>query len=316
MPRWDALAMSSAFGPLAIIVNPKAGRGKVRTRLPEIERELTANQLDYEMLETTAPGEATRLARDALAAGGRFLVAVGGDGTVHEVVNGMVQDDRPVQSASVLGVVSAGSGCDFIRTFDLPANAVQAVNRLTGDSTRPLDVGRIRCSRTDGKDVVRYFANIAEVGLGGAVAGRAARLPSKLGPARYFFAFWLTLPGYRSCSARVEVDGEPAYEGRAVNVVVANCRFFGGGMRISPASDPGDGTFELQVFNGPKSDSFTTLPKVYAGRHLPHRNVVELSGGRFHVDADHPLAIEADGELLGTTPATVEVLPRLLTVKV
>jgi len=288
----------------------------VRTKLPGIEQALRERELQYEVRITEGPGDATRLARRAMEGGGRFVVAVGGDGTVHEVVNGLLHDDAPVRPHTVLGVISAGSGCDFIRTFGLPADAPGAVGRLAGATTRPLDVGKVSYLDREGRPAIRYFANIAEAGLGGSAARRAAGLPAWLGPARYFFAFWLVLPSYRPRSAWVERDGEPAYEGRAVNVVLANCRFFGGGMHVSPASDPADGVLEVQVYKGPKSDSFTTLPKVYAGRHLPHRNVVELTGNRFHLDGEQSLEVEADGEVLGTTPATVEVLPRLLELKV
>lgn len=308
--------VSSPFGPLALVVNPRAGRGKVGKKLSQIELGLRSRGLDHEVFLTEGPGDASRLARQALATGRRFLVAVGGDGTVHEVVNGMLDDDEPVNVDSVLGVVSAGSGCDFARTFDIPARAVDAVDRLAGTGARPLDVGKIHYIDQSSRTTTRYFANIAEVGLGGSTARRAAALPAFLGPARYFLAFWLILPRYRPGAARIEVDGEPAFAGRAGNVVLANCRFFGGGMRISPRSDPADGVLDVQVFTGPKSDSFTTLPKVYAGSHLPHRNVRELAGRRVTIHADQPMAIEADGEVLGTTPATVEVLPRRLRVKV
>ena len=160
--------MTSPFGPLVVIANPRSGRGKVATHLPEIERILTGAQLSYRIVQTTHPGHATEVARDALARGERYLVAVGGDGTVHEVVNGMLDGGRPVAADAVLGVVAAGSGCDFARSFGLPGDAVQAAHHLAGDRVRPIDVGSITCADGD----TRYFANIAEAGLGG--AGRAA----------------------------------------------------------------------------------------------------------------------------------------------
>jgi len=308
--------MSSPFGRLTLIVNPRAGRGRVLEKLPRIEQALRERELDHEVHLTEGRGDATRLARRAVDSGSGFVVAAGGDGTVHEVVNGLVHDDAAVHADTVLGVVSAGSGCDFVRTFGLPADALGAVGRLVGHETRPLDVGKISCLAGDGRPAVRYFVNIAEAGLGGATARRAAGLPAWLGTARYFFAFWLVLPPYRPCSARLDLDDEAVFEGRAVNVVMANCRFFGGGMHISPRSDPSDGALDVHVYTGPKSDSFTTLPKVYAGRHLPHSNVVELKSTRFGLDAEKPLEIEADGETVGTTPATVEVLPGCLRLKV
>ncbi len=308
--------MTSPFGPLTLIVNPRAGRRRAGAALPAIELALRSLDLDHRVCTTAGPGDATRLARQALEGGSRFLVAVGGDGTVNEVVNGMIAGDRALVPDSVLGVVAAGSGSDFIRTVGVPAEAARGARILAGTQVTELDVGKVTYRDGEGRPAVRYFANIAEAGLGGSTARWAARLPAVLGTARYFIAFWLTLPSFQVGSVRVEVDGHGAYQGRAVNVVVANCRFFGGGMQVSPRSDPSDATLEAAVFTGPKTDSFTMLPKVYRGRHLPHPNIVELKGRRVDVEAQPPLHIEADGEVLGTTPTSVEVLTRVLQVKV
>jgi diacylglycerol kinase (ATP) len=306
--------VTSPFGPLVVIANPRSGRGKVAAHLPEIERILTDAQLSYRIVRTTHPGHATEVARDALARGERYLVAVGGDGTVHEVVNGMLDGGGPVAADAVLGVVAAGSGCDLVRSFGLPGDTLQAARHLAGDQVRPIDVGRV--TYTDGPaEVTRYFPNIAEAGLGGAVVARAARLPAVLGPARYLAGFWLTLPGFRPATVRLDVDGQ-AYQWRAHNVVVANCRFYGGGMQISPKSEPDDGALDVLVMAGPKSDALTTLPKVYRGTHLPHRNVAELRASRVRVEADPPFLIEADGESLGTTPATFEIIRTPIRLKV
>jgi diacylglycerol kinase (ATP) len=316
--------MTSPFGPLVVIVNPRSGRGKVRAHLVEIERILTDAGLSYRIVRTTHPGHATEAARDALDRGERYLVAVGGDGTVHEVVNGMIADDRPVAEDAVLGVVAAGSGCDFARSFGLPGDAVEAARHLAGDDVRLIDVAKVTFRPGPGPgsgpgsgpaEVTRYFANIAEAGLGGAVVDRTLRLPGFLGGAKYFCGFWLTLPGFGPRTVRLDADGQE-FAGRAFNVVVANCRFYGGGMQISPKSDPCDGALEVLVMTGPKSDAFTTLPKVYRGTHLPHRNIAELRASRIRIEAHPAVAIEADGEILGTTPATFEVIPRAIRVKV
>jgi diacylglycerol kinase (ATP) len=305
---------SSPFGPLVVIANPRAGRGRVGTHLPAIERILTEARLGYRIVRTTHPGHATEVARDALARGERYLVAAGGDGTVHEVVNGMLGGGRPAAADAVLGVVAAGSGCDLVRSFGLPGDTVAAVRHLAGDRVRPIDVGRV--DFTDGPaQVTRYFPNIAEAGLGGAVVARAARLPAFLGSARYLAGFWLTLPGFRPATVRLDADGR-AYQWRAHNVVVANCRFYGGGMQISPRSEPDDGALDVLVMAGPKSDAFTMLPRIYRGTHLPHRNIAELRASRLAIEADPPFPIEADGETLGTTPATFEIIRAAIRLKV
>jgi YegS/Rv2252/BmrU family lipid kinase len=300
--------MASPFGELTVIVNPHAGRRRVGEEIPELERTLRSRNLPYRLLRTEGPGDATRFAREALQDGGRFLVAVGGDGTVNEVVNGMFLDGKPIAKDAVLGVVAAGSGCDLVRTFGLPGDATRACNHLTGDNTYPFDVGKVTYVGAGGAQEERYFANVAEAGLGGAVAARAERLPRGLGQARYFFGFWLVLPRFKLANVRVQADRK-SYEGPAYLVVVGNCQYYGGGMKISPRSYPGDGVLDVLIFKGPKSDSFTMLPKIYQGEHIPHDHVEEFRvKQRLHIEADRPLPIEADGEILGTTTATFEVM--------
>ena len=306
--------MASPFGPLVLIANPRSGHGQVGRELPEVERQLQARKLRYRIVITEYPGHATALARGALEGGERFLVAVGGDGTVHEVVNGMLAGDRPVDDGAVLGVVAAGSGSDFVRTFGLPGDAIRAIRHLEGENLYALDVIRAEY-RADGRSGVRYVPNIAEVGLGAAVVARADRLSRGYGRSRFFLGFWLTLSRYRPCQVTVR-SGRKEFSGKANNVVVANCQFYGGGMRISPRSYPGDGILDVQISTGPKSEAFTLLPKVYRGEHLPHPHIEELRGRVIAVDAERPLPVEGDGEVLGTTPATFSVLPQVLRLKI
>ncbi len=308
--------MSSPFGELTVIVNPHAGKRHVGQEIPELERNLRARGLAYHLLRTQGRGDAVRFAREALEGGARFLVAVGGDGTVHEVVNGMLDGDgRPVAEDAVLGVVAAGSGCDFIRTFGLPGDATRACLHLGGDNTYPLDVGKVTYTTVSGGRDSRFFVNVAEAGLGAAVAARAERMSPRLGQAKYFFGFWLTLPRFKMATVRVQADRK-TYEGPAYLVVIGNAQYNGGGMKVSPRSYPGDGVLDVLVFKGPKSDSFTMIPKVYRGEHVPHDHVEEFRvRSELTIEADRPLPIEADGEVLGATPATFEILAQPLRMK-
>ncbi len=306
--------MASPFGRAVLVVNPRAGRGVVGREMPEVERQLLARNLAYRIVETEAPGHATEVVREALAGDDRFIVAVGGDGTVHEVVNGMVAEGRPVASDAVLGVVAAGSGCDFVRTFGLPGDAIRSVKHLTGERTLTMDVGEV-AYRHGPEERRRYFPNIAEAGLGGAVAARAERLPRWFGRGRYFVGFWLSLARHRATPMTVRADRK-TFEGRANNVVVANCQFYGAGMRISPRSYPSDGLLDVQISTGPKFEAFTLLPKIYRGEHVPHPRIVEYRAREVSVEAERPLPIEADGEILGHTPATFRVVPEAIRLKI
>ncbi|MEX2275445.1 MAG: diacylglycerol kinase family protein [Actinomycetota bacterium] len=308
-------ATGTPFGELTVIVNPHAGRHRVTREIPALEHALQDRQLPYRLELTRGPGDATRIARETLEGGGRFLVAVGGDGTVNEVVNGMFRDGEPVVIDAVLGVVAAGSGCDLVRTFGLPSDTTKSCAHLTGDNVYPFDVIKVTYTDADGQDRIRYCANIAEAGLGAAVAERAGSMPARLGQSRYFFAFWRELPGFKLAQVRVQADRK-VYEGPAFQVVVGNCQFYGGGMRISPRSYPGDGVLDTLVFKGPKSDAFTMIPKVYKGDHLPNEHIQEMrSKIGVKIEADRALPIEADGEVLGTTPATFTVIPQRILMK-
>lgn len=306
----------SPFGPISLIVNPHAGRGRVGEHLAEVERNLRARDLDYEVHPTSGPGDATRLAAEALDRGRRYVVAVGGDGTVNEVINGMMRDGKARADDAVLGVVGAGSGCDLVRTFGLPGDASRACTHLEGDNVYPFDVGRVRFRAGGDVEAERYFGNVAEVGLGGAVARRADRLPRWVGAARYFVGFWLTLPGAPLAHVRVRA-GRQVYEGPGYAIVIGNAQFYGGGMRISPRSYPGDGAMDVLVFMGPKTDAFTMIPRIYRGEHVPHPHVHEMrTRDEIEVDADRPLDVEVDGEWIGRTPMTIEVIPRPLSIKI
>jgi diacylglycerol kinase (ATP) len=306
--------VASPFGDLVVMVNPRSARGRVAEEVPEIERQLQAKKLAYRIVMLDTTERATESTREALRAGERFLVAVGGDETVHAVVNGMIADDAPVADDAVLGVIPAGSGSDFVRTFGLPGDVIKAVRHLADDQAYRIDVGKV--SYLDGEVArARYFANIAEAGLGGAVARRARRLSRRWSRSGYFLGFWLSLLRQRPFEVKVQADRK-SFTARATNVIVANGQFDRGGMKLSPRSYPGDGLFDVQINTGPKSEAFTQIPKMYRGEHVPSPNIKELRGREITVDADRPLAVQADGEFLGTTPATFTVLHEAITLKI
>lgn len=306
--------MSSPFGKLLLICNGRSGRGGVARALPEVEEHLRNRGLGYEIRHTEGPGHATSLAREALENGTRFLVAMGGDGTIHEVVNGMIENDEAVDPDAVLGVVAAGTGSDFIKTFGIRALPGAAVAHLDGPNFFKIDIGKVTFTE-EGREVTRYFPNIAEAGLGAEVVAKAARLPRWLGPTVYLFAFWLTMRKHKVAQVKVDLV-DRTYEGPMNNLVVANGQFFGGGMKIAPKAAPTDGLLDIQIEHARKKDAIAMMPKVFKGTHLPHPSVKEAKRVRCSITSDRPLLIEADGEVLGYTPARFEVLRDVLSLKV
>jgi diacylglycerol kinase (ATP) len=299
--------MTSPFGTLAVIADPRAG---VLDQLPVLERALEARGLEHRTLVANGSDAAT-LATNALDEGFRFLVAVGDDATVHDVVNGMFRDGRPIREDPVLGVIGAGSGCDLVRSFGVPDDTESAATHLMGGNTYGLDLMRITAAAPDGARRMRYGHNLAQVGMGAQQVACAAKAPAWLGGSRRFYGFWCGYLKTRAARFTIEHDTR-TWEGRAWNVVVANAQFTGGGLRLSPRSFPGDGVLDALVFTGPRSGAYTQLPRLFRhGDHVPDPHIEELKARiRFEVRSERPMPVLADGVTLGTTPATFQIVPR------
>jgi YegS/Rv2252/BmrU family lipid kinase len=248
----------------------------------------------------------------------RHVVAVGGDGTVHEVVNGLVDAETGTahRPDTVLGVVAGGSGCDFLRTFGLDRDPATIARHLATDTTQRIDLGRARYLDRDGQPRTRLFANIAECGWGADVTERANSLPRFLGQARYLAAILLETFRVQSSPTRVVVDHTEVTEPMS-QVIVANGQFFGGNIRIAPRAMPDDGQFNVQCWAARPADVLRELPRVRVGEHLDRPDIRVWQSRHVEVEGiDRPLTIEADGEVLGTTPATFDVVPDVLALSI
>jgi YegS/Rv2252/BmrU family lipid kinase len=237
---------------------------------------------------------------------------VGGDGSVNEVANGIVG----VEGVE-LAVLARGTGWDFIRTYGIPHAIDGAIEVALGGRTRVIDLGRVGYRSWAGADEESHFANIASAGMSGAIAQRSNETSKALGgKASYLWATLAVFAGWKVSEVRVSVDDE-IRGGRMHDVVVANGRYFGGGMMICPEASPDDGRFDVLLIGDlTKRDLLLTLPKTYRGRHLPHPKAELLRGATVTVDAPEPLPIELDGEQPGTTPVRFELVPRALRVRV
>ena len=291
-----------------VVVNPRAGRGSA---MDVVRRELAAAAFDAEVAATERPGHGIDLARRARADGIGLVIAAGGDGTVHEVVNGLLADGSG--DVPPLGVLPLGSGCDYAKTFGISPDPAAALGQIITSTGRTVDAAELTFTER-GEKRTRFFVNIAEVGIGGSIVARAARLPRALGPAMYGVAFVLVLPGFKALQTRITLDDQ-TYEGPLTDLVVAIGQVFGGGMRVAPKADPSDGLFDVQTHFGTKLDYVRGLPKVYKGTHIPHPRIREEHARTITIECDPVGLIEADGEVLGTTPARFQILPRALVLR-
>ena len=309
-----------------VVVNPKSAHGGTGKRWREISAGLNAALGEgWSHGFTEAPGDATRIVRRALRDGHDMIVAVGGDGTINEVINGFFDGEKPVSECPVLGLIGSGTGGDFRKTWGFSRDVGEATARLAGDETRPVDVGRIRWTDPDGTARMRYFANIASFGMS-ALVSKTVNERSKIlgGRASFFLASAESMFRYRKQPIRLTTDGA-ADKSRVGPLTVGTCcigRYFGGGMMIGAEADPSDGLFDVVSLNTGPGDLFR-MTRVYKGKHLGQKGVEHWRGAvveaAVEAQSGRPAAacfIEADGEVFGQLPARFEVVPGVYRIKV
>ena len=290
-----------------VIANPRAGRGR---HSPERVAALLAGMGIDASVHASRDGEhVAELVAEGIGLGHDRFVAVGGDGTVNLVVNALLKHDWPADKP-VLGILPAGSGCDFVRTFGISQKLEEAAKHLEGDETYLVDVARVSGSWGD-----RHFLNVATIGLGADVVRLADRLPARLGSARYKLAIWPTLVRFPRTTIELETD-KRGYTGPAMMVVLANAQFFGGGMNVAPKAMLVDGRLDVQIFSGPKRLAVTLQRRITRGTHLSHPAVRRLTASSFRLSPAAPWPVEVDGEYLGVGPVHGEVIPGALRIKI
>jgi YegS/Rv2252/BmrU family lipid kinase len=296
---------------VAFLVNPASGNGATGRRWPELARRASALGLEGETFFSERPGHLIELARAAVDSGARLVVAVGGDGTLNEVVNGVAGRDVD------LATIPLGTGMDFGRTYGIPKKFDDAVRVALSGDVRTIDAGRVTYRTWAGETAERYFANVSSVGMSGAVAQRANGMSKALGgKVTFFYVLTRVFLEWQNTEVTVRLDDTERH-GRMHDVIVANGVWHGGGMKLAPDAAPDDGQFDVVLIGDvSKADFLTTAPKLYKGRHVHHPKVEVLRSKRVEVDAPVQLPIELEGEQVGTTPATFEIAPGALRVRV
>lgn len=303
------------------VVNPHSGGGRTGREWPQIETELKTLFEHMAVGITRRRGEATGYVRNALQEGYGEIVAVGGDGTINEAVNGFFDNHGPIAPEAVFGFITSGTGGDFRKCFGLPSGWRPALAHLKHAGTRHVDVGRASCLGPTGVPLVRYFINIASFGLSGAVVDSVNRARiAKLFGGLFAFAFHsaLDMLTYRGRAVCLRVDGAFEEVVSISTVAIANGQYFGGGMQVAPHAEPDDGWFDVIAMQSiPKRQALAELKLLYTGEHLGRPHVRAWRGRKVMaapVADTHgvPVLIELDGESAGRLPATFEILPRAL----
>lgn len=274
---------------------------------------------------THGPRDAVRIAADAQARGQQLVVAVGGDGTVHEVVNGLLADGLPTEVAhaaerrAALGILPSGTGCDFARGLGIGPGFERALEQLVEGEARVIDVGRIESTRgAANAPQAEWFNNVASLGVTGEVVERITRSRKWFGTKpTYLWAAVCALLRYRNARVRWFLDEAEAVEQRIKAIAVANSAYFGGGMCIAPEARPDSGAFQVAVFGDlGRLEAVRRLGETYRGARIEHDDIHYHDGCTLRVEAAGRRAVEVelDGEAWGPLPARFTLVPAALRV--
>lgn len=301
-----------------VIVNPNSQGGKLGKKWLEISETL-ARAFPFDDAITSGPGDATKLCAEALRNGAERIIAIGGDGTVNEVVNGFFDSDgKPIAPEASFALIPFGTGGDFRRTFGLPTDVHDAVEVIKANQRKKIDVGRLRFQATGGGTAHRMFANIASFGVSGVVDRMVNESGKKLGKLGFMLNAARAAWSYKNKRVQLTFDDDPKdrVEATIQTVAVANGKFFGGAMKIAPEAEPDDGRFDVVVMGDLSFfDVVTKGRRVFKGAHIGMPEVSQRRARIVDAEAIDPGAIvelDVDGEAPGILPARFEILPAAL----
>lgn len=306
-----------------VIVNPKSAGGSTKNNWAGIASDLRAHFGPYNVAFTKAAGDGMMLAKRACESGRSFIIACGGDGTVNEVANGILQSGRDVE----LGVMPSGTGGDFRRTLKIPQSPREAARALRDGATKRMDVGRVTFQNHDDETVSRYFLNVSSFGLAASIIERVKSTKAldwlPLGGVRGRASFALStlqeVVGLDFVTVKVKIDNGDEKLLNTINFCVANARYFGGGMKIAPDAKINDGFLDvINIGDIRTAKIILNAYTLYAGTHLDLKEVKSTLAKRIEVSPAEKgveIHLETDGELPGRLPAVFEIFPNVLRVR-
>lgn len=279
---------------MMVIANPRAGRGRGLRNQERLGEAIRRRGIDCDVVGTCHPGHATDLARKAAEEGAPRIAVLGGDGTISEVVNGLVG------SETALAILPMGTGNDVARSLRIPRRLERALDLAIHGEPTPIDVGRERD---------RYFVSVLGVGFPSIVAAEANAIGWLHGSPAFFVAVYKALHRLRAMPLRIELDGE-TLEMRCVAVLIQNTPYTGGGLKMAPEAVVDDGILDVVIVEEiGRLDLMVNFPRVYRGGHFAHPSFTAHRAREIRVECEEPLTKMFDGDLCGMTPLEAEVVP-------
>jgi diacylglycerol kinase (ATP) len=288
-----------------VIVNPAAGNGKGKKHWPGIQVLLKKAGVDYESAVSSYAGHSIVLAEEAVQRGFKYIAAVGGDGTVNEVINGMCNQQVFPSEELIFAIIPIGTGNDWIKTHKIPKNYKKAIRLLNLGNKKTHDVGKVFYHTEDGIQKHRYFVNVAGLAYDAYVT-KATKVRPKWGNSRlyYFYLILSCVKDFRPTKAKVIFDGQEL-EYDFYNITVGQCIYNGGGTQLVPHADPQDGLFALTMFKNIEPwEVIVKAHKFYNGSIVKHKEAFTTQAKHIRIEApqETPAFVEVDGEYLGQSP--------------
>lgn len=301
-----------------IIANPAAGKGLLQQQWPLYERRLQENGVAYTIQFTRHPGHGARLVQDAILKGHRRIIGMGGDGSHHDILNGILSQTEVPSQEVWYAPFPAGSGNDWARTWDIPHDPQQRIARLLQPQVRLQDAGKISLLTPEGTPTERWFINVAGMAYDAEVVRRMLEDGISSGNRfRYILAVARYLMEYEPVKATVIADGNEPHTNYFYTINAGICRYSGGGMQIVPHAVPDDGLLAVTLAQKmPKWEVLAQTPRFYNGSLLKHPKVAGHQNQNLTVlpADDRPVWVEADGEFLGKCPAVFTLLEKAISV--
>lgn len=294
------------------VINPLSSNGRTGKEWPEFEKTIKNSGIIFDWEYTKHPLHAMEITRNALKAGYNTIVSVGGDGTMNEVLNGFYENGNQINENACLAVFSRGTGCDFIRTLGMENSVNNLIETLKNKNLLICDIGICNFIKYDGNKTDRYFLNVSDVGIGGETTFRVNRNSKAL---KGFLSFLIgtlsTIIVYKNKNLNITIDDEIQINERINTIIIANGRYFGGGMHVAPLAKIDDGLFDIIILGDfTKAELISNFPKIYKGTHLEFHKVRRYLGKNIKVSSPDKALVELDGEQPGTIEAEYRIIPK------
>ena len=300
------------MGKVAVVINPSSKSGQNR----RLRKELTdALELyfpkSFTLYETSSPGQASKIIREIIQHGVTLIIAAGGDGTIHQVANGILKYS---ETQCRLGIINLGSGGDLARTLMLPKRIIDQVKLISSTTPKLIDVGKLTCLDQDGNSIVRFYVNECQIGISANIVKHVSyALKKRWGSLSFRMVSVAQLFTYRSSIFTVAINESETIMTKGLGIVASNGRYCGGGMQLTPNAKIEDGWIDFVLIKNMRIvRRLYYFSSVLANRTVKSNKIVRAQIQSLHIQSELPALVEADGELIGQTPAHITVIPKAL----